>query len=329
MRGKSLLIIILTFVICLSGCNIIENKELKKDKDGFPIGTSNKENESIFQVKVIIDKINIREDSKVSSNKVGVVEKNTILDVLDYTVDKKYIWFKIKTGNNLNGYIASEIESPYVSMNRDIDVLPPELTIHEKTISVESRAKLEDAIKNNISYKDDKDLQPTFNYKVNYEKEVSKFVYNVEIMVIDSSNNEIKDEFRVKITNEKQVGNNRWITYKEMVNKQQQAKSLCSSYGLTAWKDAIGCISNDGKHDISIANYTGTTRIGFYEPFEFCNYDEDLKAVYCEDGKGNNISHDLISNKLKNLENSWLPKFKKYMNAVKDKTGYDLYELTW
>ncbi len=319
---------ILLVIIILTGCSI-KNPIEKKDKDGFPIGTSNKEDNTKFQVKVIIEKINVRVEPKVSSNKRAIVEKDSIFDVLDYSTDNKYIWFKIKTNNNISGYIASEIKNPYVEMNRELDVVPPELTITNKQLDVETRSKAEEAILKNINVKDDNDGNPKVEYNIDY-KGNNNFIFDVQVVVTDSSNNSSKDSFRIRFTGEKHISEDRWLTYKELVNKQKQAKNLCSKYGLSAWKDAIGCILNSDVYDIMIANYTGTTRIGYYDPFTYCNYDKDFKPSLCSDGKGNDgISHDLMPSKFKTLESKWLPKFKNYLDDVKKTTGFDLYELAW
>ena len=68
--------------------------------NGLLIGTPNKEDETKLQVKVNIQKINIRESTNSKSKKLGIVQKDSIFTVLDYKADKKYIWIHIKTNNN-------------------------------------------------------------------------------------------------------------------------------------------------------------------------------------------------------------------------------------
>ncbi len=318
--------LLLFFVGCSKKSKIIESNKNNKDNDGAIIGTSNKENNDKLQVKVIIDKINIRQEATVNSNKIGVVEKNSLFDVLDYVKDKKYIWFKIKTDNDLNGYIASEIDSPYVETNKEIDFIPPSISIKEQIISVDYRNNADSAVRNNVSYSDNIDSNPLLEYEINYKKQ-NDFIYDVSIKVTDSSKNVSNEKFKIKITSEKQISEDVWISYNDLINKQKKAKSLCSKYGLNPWKDAIGCISSS--NSIMVANYSGTTRIGLGSPFTYCNYDRNLKPEFCEDGTGNTISHDLISNELKSLENKWLPIFKNYMENVKNETGFDLYDLQW
>ena len=322
MKNKKIIIIIIfVFVLCLSGCSLEGDNETIKDKDGFPIGTSNKENNDILQVKVIIEKINIRQESTVNSDKVGIVEKGTILDVIDYKMDEKYIWFKIKTGNNLKGYIASEKESPYVDVNKEIDVVPPEISVKENKIIVNNRTEIEKSIVSNVTYKDDKDLNPKMNYSVDYKNKIGKFQYVVKVIVTDSSNNSSITEFNVEITGEKQMNDGNWITYQELVDKQNQAKSLCYKYGLKPFTNGLrGCYNGsvfvEGSPYIVLSS-------------ERCFYNTNFEPTDCSDLNGNSVSHDLMSSNFKAIENKWKEKIKNYYMDVKNNTGYELGELLW
>ena len=318
---KSKIIIIIMVLLLIVGCN-------KKDEDGYLIGTSNKTDNSKLQVKVTTDKIYIRNKASVNSEKIGVVLENSVFDVISYNADSGFVWFLIKTDNDINGYISTKSNMSYLKPNKDIDTVPPEISVSKNEISVDKRSKVDEAIKKNVSFSDDKDQNPVMEYNVNYNN-LDSNIYSVEIIVKDSSGNESRKNIELKITGEKKMKDGTWMTYQEMLSKQKKVKSLCSKYNLSQWRDAIGCVSNNSTYDISIANNTGTTRIGFNKPFTFCNYDEKLNPYYCEDGNGNEISHDLISSKLKSLEKTWLEKFKKFTAEVKTTTGYDLYELVW
>lgn len=327
MKKYLLTFLIILSVFCITGCESDPNK--KKDQDGYLIGTSNVVDDSKLQIKVIIEKINIREKPEVSSNKLGVVEKDSVFDVIEYTKDKNYLWIKIKTDNDINGYVASDLESPYVEFNQDIDINPPKITIKSNNVSATTRKEAESAIIKNINYEDDKDINPKVEYKINYENRVGIFQYAVEVTVTDSSNNSSTVQFVIKFTGEKMMKDGKWITYQEMVNLQKKAKSLCTKYNMKQWNDGIGCQLQDGIHDISIGN-SGTTRIGYVDPFTFCDYNlSSLEATYCVDGGGNNISHDLIPNNLKSLESVWMKRFENYKKDVKNTTGYELSDLTW
>lgn len=324
-----LFVLLLITLTLLTGC---KGKKINitslKDEDGYLIGTSNKKNADELQIKIIIDKVNIRKKATVNSDKIGVVKKGAIFTVLEYKKDNKFIWYRVETKNKIKGYIASDIENPYVETTKEIDYINPTINIKTEQITVENRNEIEQKIMENIEYKDNMDENPKCEYEVDYNR-TNTFVYEINIKVTDESSNITTSKMSVKITGEKQVSTGKWITYNDMINHQKKAKSLCYKYGLIPWEDAIGCISNDGIHNIMVANYTGTTRIGFYRPFTYCNYDKDLNISYCEDGNGNSITHELISDNLKTLENQWLPKFKNYKKEVLETTGYDLYDLTW
>ncbi|MDD2469776.1 MAG: peptidoglycan DD-metalloendopeptidase family protein [Bacilli bacterium] len=60
------------------------------------------------QIKVIVDKINIRLKPSVNSSDIGNVYSDEIYDVLGITEDEKYIWYHIKTNLEVSGYIANE-----------------------------------------------------------------------------------------------------------------------------------------------------------------------------------------------------------------------------
>jgi hypothetical protein len=59
------------------------------------------------QIKIIADKINIRENYNTSSKDLGDVYRGEIYTILDEIEDNNYIWYKIKTNLNVNGYVAS------------------------------------------------------------------------------------------------------------------------------------------------------------------------------------------------------------------------------
>ncbi|MGI6329998.1 MAG: SH3 domain-containing protein [Bacilli bacterium] len=60
------------------------------------------------QLKINVDKINIRKNSNVSSSIIGGVYYGEVYTVLEEKEDDKYQWFKIKTNLGLVGYIANE-----------------------------------------------------------------------------------------------------------------------------------------------------------------------------------------------------------------------------
>lgn len=59
------------------------------------------------QIKIIADKINIREKYSASSKDLGDVYQNEIYTVLDEVEDSTYIWYQIITNLGTQGYVAS------------------------------------------------------------------------------------------------------------------------------------------------------------------------------------------------------------------------------
>lgn len=60
------------------------------------------------QIRIIVDKINIRLKPAVTSSIIGNVYSDEIYDVLGITEDEQYIWYHIKTTLGVSGYVANE-----------------------------------------------------------------------------------------------------------------------------------------------------------------------------------------------------------------------------
>lgn len=323
MKKTNILFIVLPIVLILSGCitaTTISNINLK-DKEGFIIGTSNKKDDNQLQIKVIIDKINIRKDSSVTSDKIGVVKSNSIFNVIDYKSDQKYIWFKIKTNNNIVGYVASEIENPYVETNKEIDAIAPIITIKNPKISIGYRTELENAVFENIEYYDNADSNLKVEYNVDYDTSIDKIQYQVNIKVTDESQNVANGNFVVEITGEKQMEDKQWLTYHEILSKQDTAMKLCNKYGLQPFTNGLrGCYGNNVYVEMSPYISIGP---------EICWYDQNMNPTFCRDKNGNNVSHELMSSQFITHENSWKTKIINYYKDVKTTTGYNIEELEW
>lgn len=67
---------------------------------------SNERNESVKQLKVINDYINIRKSATIYSDIVGQVFKEEIYNILDETDEDGEIWYKIETNQGAKGWIA-------------------------------------------------------------------------------------------------------------------------------------------------------------------------------------------------------------------------------
>lgn len=113
-------------VISLSSCSVA------KENGNVP-------NPNRVQVKVIVDKINIRSAAMSSAKDIGDVKLDEIYNLVDNLVvkDEKYEWYHILTSNGIDGYIASEIDSPYVKViNGELN--PPEIHYYDESISFEN-----------------------------------------------------------------------------------------------------------------------------------------------------------------------------------------------
>lgn len=69
------------------------------------------------QIKIIADKINIREFSSVTSKDIGDVYNGEIYTVLSTAEDDIYTWYQIKTSLGITGYVANEKGKSWVSVS--------------------------------------------------------------------------------------------------------------------------------------------------------------------------------------------------------------------
>ena len=68
---------------------------------------SNIKDPNKLQFIVNVDVINIREGASINTKDIGNVYINEVYDILGSVDDSNYIWYKIKTGTNIEGYVAS------------------------------------------------------------------------------------------------------------------------------------------------------------------------------------------------------------------------------
>lgn len=143
MKKRVLIISIIAMIIVSTGICFFVTKDIKvnyNETKNEIVGLTNKKSKSLFQVKVNINCINIRENANVSSNKLGIVKKGSIFTVIDYTVSDKYIWYHIITANNIEGYIASDKDDPYViELNDQVDYVSPKVELNTTEVQVQYR----------------------------------------------------------------------------------------------------------------------------------------------------------------------------------------------
>lgn len=100
---------------------------------------SNEIDETKTQIKVIVKRVNIRETPNIGSEDIGDVYDGEIFTVLEAIDTKEYYWYKIKTKQGIEGYIASDPAGEYVEIiSGYIDRTPPELIIDKEYLTFEN-----------------------------------------------------------------------------------------------------------------------------------------------------------------------------------------------
>lgn len=122
MRKKKIILIIILFVIaCVLG-GLLINKKLSNNMVDTVI-QSNERNETLDQLEIINDEINIRQDADTKSEKLGKVVKGEIYTIIETKEDNYYTWYKIKTNNNIEGFIAGKYKPEDEDVQEYIKIL--------------------------------------------------------------------------------------------------------------------------------------------------------------------------------------------------------------
>lgn len=114
MEKKKIILIIIMSVITLSlvGLLVYRNYDWEKEI----IVQSNDRDDSVEQIEITNDYINIRVENDSQSEALGKVYKGEIYTVLDIKEDEYYTWCLIKTNNDIEGYVAVKYqEESYVN----------------------------------------------------------------------------------------------------------------------------------------------------------------------------------------------------------------------
>lgn len=98
------------------------------------------------QIKIIVKRLNIREEATIDAKDIGDVYQDEIYTVLEVVEKNDYYWYKINTANNISGYIASDKKEEYVELlSGYIDRTPPIIEgIKDFFISVDNVVNIED-----------------------------------------------------------------------------------------------------------------------------------------------------------------------------------------
>jgi len=93
------------YVANLKGSSWIEY--IEKEEEIEIIGNDNGKNPYSNQIKILVNQINIREQTDTASKDIGDVYFDEYYNVLDIIDSITYTWYKIKTNNNIIGYVAN------------------------------------------------------------------------------------------------------------------------------------------------------------------------------------------------------------------------------
>lgn len=252
-------------------------------------GQSNDIDESKLQIKIIVKRINIRENASTDSKDIGDVYYDEIYTVLDSVTTDEYYWYKIKTNNDIEGYIASDVNSEYVKViSGYIDRTPPVIKLNkEKYVFVNG----------NVSYDEVQCIDEYSECILKYEKKDSSYItfYGIDAAGNETSkraeyynvydmNNNYRDETNnfeinyVKSNKDKYVIIDSSYTLKKVISSDNVSDSYSSIINL--YDKNFNEI-----HDIAIG-------INMYNNLDSCinNSDMVLKEQYKSGiGKGNKL----------------------------------------
>ena len=108
-KRKSLILnVVLTTIILLIGFLFWPGKE--------KFNQSNPRDVNKTQLKVKVKALNIRKEATVDSPDIGTVYYDELFTVLSHIDNDDYYWYKIKTKQGIEGYIASDRNGEYVEI---------------------------------------------------------------------------------------------------------------------------------------------------------------------------------------------------------------------
>ncbi|MGN1372011.1 MAG: SH3 domain-containing protein [Candidatus Coprovivens sp.] len=327
---KNLLILFYVLMLIVGCC----------DKSTQNVEMSNEFDKSKFQVKVVIDNINIRKAPTLSSDLIGQVAKNDIYDVIDYIADDEYVWFHIRTNNNIDGYIGSEIENPYVeflNVPDGLDFVAPSLKILNKEIKLKKREDLNlEKVLENIEYSDESPV--TISYDIDYSNIVANNSYKLNIVATDISGNKNCSTIIVEFTDERQVSAGKWLAYEELESLRNKYKKICNEIGGKVVSSYSCEYSYGDKSFWQIFEY-GLIVIGTNHNFEgfhgvWCQYDDvnkDPKSCFkaTRDGQSyDSVDYLTIEDEINSYLSRAFNDINKYLDKGKE-SGYLITDLNW
>lgn len=148
---------------------------------------SNKIDRTKTQIKVTTKRINIRKEANINSEDIGDVYKDEIYTVLGHIEDSNYYWYKIKTNQGKEGFIASNISDPYVKLLSGY--------IDRKAPNIKSNKEFLIFINDNTNYDDISCIDEHSSCTMSYEKEPEYITF----YGVDEDNN--KSSLKIKYYN--------------------------------------------------------------------------------------------------------------------------------
>lgn len=107
-RRSTILYVVLTAIILIIGFLFWPGKE--------KFNQSNPRDVNKNQIKIKVKALNIRQDPTVDSKDIGTVYLGEIFTVLEHIDKEDYYWYRIKTKQGTEGYIASDRSNEYVEV---------------------------------------------------------------------------------------------------------------------------------------------------------------------------------------------------------------------
>lgn len=101
----NILICILVYILGFVTSNIYINKKNEKYKS-----------EVIYQVRINVEKINLRKDVDLKSSIIKEVYKDEVFDVIKYFEGNSYNWYNIIYEEGKTGWIASGKENSWIKV---------------------------------------------------------------------------------------------------------------------------------------------------------------------------------------------------------------------
>lgn len=128
-----------------------------RNKDGVAINPRNYANANIVtnyqtqtnqidkdkkQFKVMVDSINIRKEPNTSSKILGAVYLNEVYTILEEVDSNEYTWYKILTGRNVSGFVASKKNANWVEIMNVNEDIKPDIEVPDEEIKEEEKENI-------------------------------------------------------------------------------------------------------------------------------------------------------------------------------------------